>query len=96
MTAPSPPTKPGLNFIFGLASKKIVIISITRLYEEFYGYKKNNQLFNKRVLTEAVHELGHAYGLNHCKNPYCVMFFSNSLVDTDRKGHKFCDDCKKK
>jgi archaemetzincin len=49
--------------------------------------------FLRRVLTEAVHELGHTYGCSHCSNPKCVMFFSNSLHDTDRKGPEFCGRC---
>jgi predicted Zn-dependent protease len=47
---------------------------------------ENRSLFHQRVLTEAVHELGHTDGLNHRLNPRCVMFFSNPLVDTERKG----------
>jgi archaemetzincin len=38
--------------------------------------------------------LGHTYGLVHCRNPHCVMFFSNSLIDTDVKGPDFCQKCK--
>jgi len=70
--------------------------SITRLRQEFYGLPADHTLFQRRVLTEAVHELGHTYGLGHRKNPGCVMFFSNSLIDTDRKGSEFCPKCKNK
>jgi archaemetzincin len=35
--------------------------------------------FGQRLVKEAVHELGHAFGLNHCENIECVMHFSNSL-----------------
>lgn len=87
---------PDLNFIFGLAGNKEVIIAISRLRPQFYGLIKNKSLFNKRVLSEAVHELGHAYGLQHCLNNYCVMFFSNTLTDTDTKGYNFCPVCRKK
>jgi archaemetzincin len=87
---------PELNFVFGQASRKVAIISITRLRQEFYKLPEDQKLFHKRVLTEAVHELGHTYGLGHCVNPRCVMFFSNSLIDTDRKGSEFCPRCKSK
>ena len=86
---------PELNFVFGEASQKAAVISITRLRQEFYHLPQDQSLFHKRVLTEAVHELGHTHGLGHCKNLRCVMFFSNSLVDTDRKGPEFCPDCRK-
>jgi archaemetzincin len=87
---------PELNFVFGEASRRVAIISITRLRQEFYGLPEDRDLFYKRVLTEAVHELGHTYGLSHCRNPLCVMFFSNSLMDTDRKGSELCTICKNK
>jgi len=85
---------PELNFVFGEASQKAAVISLTRLRQEFYHLPEDRNLFHRRALTEAVHELGHTYGLPHCTNPRCVMFFSNSLMDTDRKGSEFCPDCK--
>ena len=87
---------PGLNFVFGEASQKVAVISLTRLRQEFYHLPEDRNVFHRRALTEAVHELGHTYGLPHCKNPRCVMFFSNSLMDTDRKGAEFCPECKRK
>ena len=83
-----------LNFVFGEARQRVAVISLTRLRNEFYDLPKDQSLFRKRVLTEAVHELGHTYGLRHCENPHCVMFFSNSLIDTDMKGPAFCQICR--
>ena len=85
---------PELNFVFGEASRKAAVISITRLRQTFYHLPEDQSLFQRRVLTEAVHELGHTFGLGHCQNPRCVMFFSNSLTDTDRKGSEFCQKYK--
>ncbi len=87
---------PELNFVFGEASERAAVISLTRLRQEFYHLPEDRALFQKRALTEAVHELGHTYGLGHCRYPHCVMFFSNSLRDTDRKGPHFCEGCKAK
>ena len=87
---------PKLNFVFGEASQRVAIISLTRLRYEFYNLPKDQGLFRRRVLTEAVHELGHTYGLRHCGNPHCVMFSSKSLIDTDLKGPDFCQRCKSK
>jgi len=84
---------PELNFVFGEASPKAAVISLTRLRQAFYRLPQDQDLFHRRVLTEAVHELGHAYGLGHCGNSRCVMSFSNSLSDTDRKGPEFCPKC---
>ena len=85
---------PELNFVFGEAGRKAAVISVTRLRQTFYHLPGDQDLFHKRVLTEAVHELGHTFGLGHCENPRCVMFFSNSLTDTDRKGSEFYQKCK--
>lgn len=85
---------PELNFVFGEASSRVAVISLVRLRQQFYGLAQDQNLFRKRVLTEAVHELGHTYGLSHCSNLECVMFFSNSLADTDRKGYQFCSRCR--
>jgi len=87
---------PELNFVFGQASSKAAVISLTRLRQTFYHLPEDQNLFHQRVFTEAVHELGHTYGLGHCGNPRCVMFFSNSLADTDGKGSGFCPSCESK
>jgi archaemetzincin len=88
----------GLNFIFGeaLPVDKIAIISIKRLRQEYYGLSEDKNLFYQRTLKEAVHEIGHIFGLSHCPNPKCVMHFSNSLLDTDMKDFRFCPICERK
>lgn len=89
---------PDLNFVFGLSNAKrgVCIISLARLKNEFYGLKPDNNLLLDRAVKEAVHEIGHSWGLAHCSNPKCVMFFSNGLPDTDGKRDTFCHDCRNK
>ncbi len=87
--------EPDLNFVFGVASPitGTAVISTYRLHNSFYGLPEDENIFIERVLKEAVHEIGHVLGLPHCPNPKCVMHFSNSIEDTDRKSYYFCENC---
>jgi archaemetzincin len=86
---------PELSFVFGEAEcpGKAALISLWRLRPEFYGRAPNIELFLERITKEAVHELGHSLSLRHCSNPFCVMHFSNSIFETDRKQSLFCNKC---
>jgi archaemetzincin len=86
----------GLNFVFGQAELggQWAVISLTRLRQGYYSLPENRAVFSERITKEAVHELGHAFGLEHCPNPRCVMHFSNSLPDTDTKGASLCSRCR--
>ena len=81
----------GLNFVFGVAYPQIgVVISTYRL-----KINATKELFYERLYKTIKHEIGHYYGLKHCKNP-CVMRFANSLYELDIKNSDFCETCKKK
>ena len=74
----------GMNFIFGLAYRLHgAVLSIFRL--------SNNELIEK----EAIHEVGHVLGLNHCTNS-CVMQYSNSLWEAKIKPVYLCEKCRQK
>lgn len=79
----------GMNFIFGMADplRKTAVISTHRLA----GDK-----LNERITKEIVHEIGHLMGLGHCDASHCVMYFSNTLTDTDNKGPDLCKNCRRK
>jgi len=89
---------PGLNYIFGQADTVAgtAVISLSRLRQEYYGSALDEALFLERTVKEAVHELGHTFGLEHCPDTRCVMHFSNSLADTDWKQVAFCSRCRPK
>jgi archaemetzincin len=83
---------PGLNFVFGMAAGRRAVISIARLATGEQTPTAAKCL--RRVAVEAVHEIGHTLGLPHCRNARCVMYFSNTLADTDRKSWKLCERCR--
>ena len=89
---------PRLNFVFGLAQSlgTVALISIHRLDPAFYGREKDRVFFLERTAKEAIHELGHTFGLGHCGDPGCVMSFSNSILEVDKKSPDLCERCRKK
>jgi archaemetzincin len=84
---------PGLNFVFGMADRpgRAAVVSLHRLRLE-----ADAALLRERLLKEALHEIGHMFGLAHCFDPHCVMSFSDSLSDADHKSHRFCRACQAK
>ena len=86
---------PDFDFVFGEAeiSSGVATVSFYRLRQEHYDLRPASEVFEERAVKEAVHELGHLYHLDHCTNPKCVMHFSTSLVDVDRKRKTFCSKC---
>jgi hypothetical protein len=54
----------------------------------------NTSSFNKSRLFEEtlIHEISHNFGLQHCDNQNCLMFFMASHFGN----HDMCDNCKEK
>jgi archaemetzincin len=76
----------GTNFIFGLADplKRTAIVSL---------YHLAGEKMKERTSKEVIHEIGHLVGLRHCANQECIMHFSNTINDTDKKNISFCKAC---
>jgi archaemetzincin len=89
---------PVLTFVFGEAQLdgRAALVSLHRLREEFYGLPPRDDLFRERLLKEAVHELGHTFGLRHCQDWRCVMASSHSVERIDVKGVEFCAACRRR
>lgn len=82
-------TAGSMNFVLGMARilGRESVLSLHRLRSE------DRARYRERVRKEAVHELGHTLGLEHCDVTGCVMNFSNSVEESDRKSHEFCARC---
>lgn len=84
------------NFCFGEAiiSGKISAIYLARLLPLHSNVdKKFLNLFQDRIVKEAIHEIGHNFGLRHCSRDHCIMFKSRTISDTDKKNSEFCMSC---
>jgi len=88
---------PILSFVFGEAELggRCALVSIHRLDERFYGLPARQELLRDRLVKEAVHELGHTYGLRHCDDWRCVMTSSHAVDRLDIKGRDFCPACRR-
>jgi len=91
----------GTNYIFGLATKGIGIISSARIdpnfwndIPEIYEYsKKGEEFFIRQFSKVLLHEFGHTLSLSHCNKINCVMYYSNSPIELYHKGEDYCKDC---
>jgi archaemetzincin len=86
---------PILTFVFGEAQLQggCALVSTHRLHEEFYGLETREELTRERLLKEAVHELGHTFGLRHCRDWRCAMASTHAVERLDLKEAAFCPAC---
>jgi archaemetzincin len=87
---------PVLTFVFGEAQLggNCAVVSMRRLREEFYGLPPNPALTAERLLKEAIHELGHTFGLRHCANWQCAMASTHIVERLDLKEARYCTACR--
>ncbi|HZU29087.1 MAG TPA: archaemetzincin family Zn-dependent metalloprotease [Bryobacteraceae bacterium] len=87
---------PVLTFVFGEAQVggRCAVISTHRLREEAYGLPSHPALLSERLLKEAVHELGHTFGLRHCDDWTCAMHSSHAVEAIDLKTARLCEQCR--
>jgi archaemetzincin len=85
---------PILTYVFGEAQLggRAAVVSVARLLEDV-------ELLGPRVLVErlakeAVHEVGHVFGLVHCDSPGCVMGRSPAVREVDAKSAAPCAECR--
>ncbi len=84
----------GVGGLFGEAAQDgcCAVVGVAPLRD---GSGADAGVLRARLLTEAVHELGHVAGFSHCRRASCVMYPSRHIADTDRKGASFCNECRR-
>ena len=88
---------PILTFVFGEAQVNGAgaVFSVARLRQSFYGLPEDRNLLAERAVKEALHEVGHTFGLLHCRSPDCVMRASTNAGEVDLKPAALCADCRR-
>lgn len=86
---------PIFSYLYGEAQLKgtAALMSLYRLQPEFYHSLVDRDLFLSRCEKQAIHEIGHTFGLVHCKDKNCVMYPSSNIGDTDVKSNSLCSLC---
>ena len=87
---------PDAPFVFGDADRdaNAAIVSTSRLRHGSEGAEVDDERLRRRVLVEAVHELGVLLGLSSCSDSRCAMYESHRPSDGDRKGPGLCGSCR--
>ena len=83
--------------VFGAAAYagRIAVVSGSQFSLRNRSLNAHNGLFYDRLVKESMHELGHAQGLDHCIDPYCVMHKSFCVRDIDEKTQSYCSICRR-
>jgi archaemetzincin len=85
---------PIFTHVFGEAQigGKAAIVSTARLYDKL-TLPLHQGTFIQRTIKEILHELGHTFNLRHCRDHRCIMHYSNSVADVDRRSDALCRYC---
>jgi archaemetzincin len=79
---------PDQLFVFGDADPRrgVALVSVER-----FEHAPDADAFARLLASAAVHQLGHTYGLEDCREARCVMWLAASPEEVARRGLMFCD-----
>lgn len=85
---------PILTYVFGEAQLggAAAVVSTARLADD--ARPQRDRVLVERLAKEAVHEVGHAFGLLHCATEGCVMARSPAVREVDDKSSLPCRECR--
>jgi archaemetzincin len=88
----------GYDFVYGEADIKagIASLSVSRLHDGNPDVSSDLSLATERIIREATHEIGHLFGLGHCRDRQCVMCTCTCLAEVDAAHGGLCPECNKK
>jgi archaemetzincin len=69
------------------------VVSLFHIRQEFYGLPEDESKVYTRLFKQAIHQLAHLFEMTSCRNPRCVNFYSQNMMDIDNKGERLCDSC---
>lgn len=86
----------GDEYLFGLSRRSTgnAVVSTRRLSNDYYGFPDDDADLIDRLVKESAHEIGHLLGLDHCRDPECIMFNPLLLEDVNRQRRWFCPSCR--
>jgi archaemetzincin len=86
---------PIFTHVYGEARQngKIALVSTFRLSEKNDGFSPSPAKILERTAKVAMHELGHLFNLEHCRDTSCLMHFSGNLAELDDTPLYFCRYC---
>ncbi len=100
------------RYLYKIQRKRVIGITANRIISNFkpmYGLSLRNRtscvvsiadMDSTKLPSEAskvaLHEIGHTFGLNHCKDPYCYMSAGSGTTLSIDSGAYMCNTCRKK
>jgi archaemetzincin len=86
---------PVLTHVFGAApvGGSVAVVSTQRLDPVAYGLPADPGRLIERATREGLHELGHAFGLRHCRDATCLMRACRVVEEVDARDDGYCAAC---